>query len=280
MFFMGGLFRKMPVTATTFLVGALALAAIPPFSGFWSKDDILNATLASGNTVLFAFAIATAGLTAFYIFRAWFMTFLGERRLNPALAEHSGHGGNGGGHGSGGDAHESPLSMTGPLVVLSFFALFFGFVGSPLFDNAFQRFIGGPTESIGELNLGLAIVSTAIGLTGILLAWGFYGANWFSAAAMTKAFHPIYVLLIKKYYVDDVYNWIAGRALQVLSEGLAWFDRNVVDGLVNGVAWVAYALVGWTLTRAESGRLPNYALVFFIGVILVAGVVVGLPVGR
>jgi NADH-quinone oxidoreductase subunit L len=276
MFYLGGLFRKMPVTAATFLIGALALAAVPPFSGFWSKDDVLSATLESGNTTLFVFAIITAGLTAFYIFRAWFLTFLGERRLNPAVATNSGHSG----HGEHGEAHESPLSMTGPLIVLSVFALFFGLVGSPLLGNTFQRFIAGPTDAVSGMNVGLAVLSTGIGLVGILLAWGFYGARWFSAAAMTRTFQPVYVLLVNKYYVDDVYNWIAGQALQSLSEGLAWFDRNIVDGIVNGVAWVAYALVGWTVTRAESGRLPNYALVFFIGVILVAGVVVGLPVGR
>src|SRR5262249_9258399 len=84
--YLGGLLRRMPVAAYPFLFGALALAAIPPFSGFWSKDEVLAATLASGNTVLILFAIATAGLTAFYIFRAWFLTFLGERRLNPELA--------------------------------------------------------------------------------------------------------------------------------------------------------------------------------------------------
>ena len=82
MLYLGGLFKKMPITAITFLIGALALAAVPPFSGFWSKDEVLSATLDSGNTVLFLFAIVTAGLTSFYIFRAWFLTFLGERRLN------------------------------------------------------------------------------------------------------------------------------------------------------------------------------------------------------
>ncbi len=287
MFYMGGLFRKMPVTAVTFLIGALALAAVPPFSGFWSKDEVLTATFESGNTVLFLFALVTAGLTSFYIFRSWFLTFLGERRLNPELAQaashgghDSGHGHDAHGHGSPGDVHESPSVMTIPLMILSVFAVFFGLIGSPLFHGAFQEFIAGPGEAYGQLNVPLASLSTVVGLFGILLAWGFYGGRWFSAAAVTRAFQPVYVLLVNKYYADDIYNWVAGNALQVFSRGLAWFDRNIVDGVVNGVAWLAYTVFGWTLTRIESGRLPNYALVFFLGVIVVAGVVVGIPVGR
>jgi NADH-quinone oxidoreductase subunit L len=285
MFYLGGLFKKMPITAVTFLIGALALAAVPPFSGFWSKDEVLSATLDSGNTILFLFAIVTAGLTSFYIFRAWFLTFLGERRLNPALAAaSSGHGGGGhdsdhdahGGH--AGDAHESPLVMTIPLMVLSVFALFFGLIGSPLFHGAFQSFIAGPGQEHGNLNVPLAVVSTGIGLVGILIAWGYYGAHWFSAEATTRAFRPIHTLLINKYYVDDIYGWLVGTVVIGLSNGFAWFDRNVVDGAVNGLAWVTYSLVGWVVTRTESGRLPNYALVFFLGVVVVAGVVVvGIP---
>src|SRR5713226_2238477 len=103
MFYLGGLFRKMPITAITFLIGALALAAIPPFSGFWSKDEVLTATYASGNSILFLFALVTAGLTAFYIFRAWFLTFLGERRLNASAASVAPTG-PAGAHGHG-DAH-------------------------------------------------------------------------------------------------------------------------------------------------------------------------------
>lgn len=286
MFFMGGLFKKMPVTATTFLIGALALAAVPPFSGFWSKDEVLAATFQSGNSVLYLFALVTAGLTAFYIFRAWFLTFLGDRRLNPALSPvaavsgRTGGHGDAHGHGDPGEAHESPPVMTIPLAILSFFAIFFGFVGSPLFHGAFQEFIAGPGEAYGQIDVPFATASTAVGLFGILLAWGFYGAHWFSAAAVTRTFRPIYVLLVNRYYVDDVYDWIAGYALQVVSRGLAWFDRTVVDGVVNGVAWLAYSVVGWAFTRVESGRLPNYALVFFLGVIAVAGLVVGIPVGR
>jgi NADH-quinone oxidoreductase subunit L len=85
---------------------------------------------------------------------------------------------------------------------------------------------------------------------------------------------------VNKYYLDDLYNWLVGRVLMGLSDALAWFDRHVVDGAVNGVAWLAYSLVGWVLTRAESGRLPNYALVFFVGVILLAGAIVGTQLGH
>jgi NADH-quinone oxidoreductase subunit L len=283
LFYLGGLFRKMPITATTFLIGALALAAIPPFSGFWSKDEVLTATLDSGNAALFVIAIVTAGLTAFYIFRTWLLAFYGERRINPDLSTaHGGAHGHGplGNHDVAGDPHEAPATMTVPLLVLSAFAVLFGLVGSPLFAESFQRYVAGFGEAAGGFNVGLALISTAIGLLGVLVAWGLYGAGWFSPAVLTQTFRPIYVLLVNKYYVDDVYNWVAGTAVIGLSGGLAWFDRNVVDGVVNGVAWLAYSVVSWALTRAESGRLPNYALLFFVGVVVVAGFLVGWPVGR
>jgi NADH-quinone oxidoreductase subunit L len=290
MLYLGGLLRRMPVTAYTFLFGALALAAIPPFSGFWSKDEVLAATFASGNSVLFLFGITTAGLTAFYIFRAWFLTFLGERRLAPepvpaasggpdvtvtAAAAHGGHAA----HGPT-EAHESPAVMTGPLIVLAAFALLFGFVGSPVFQGAFQEFIAGPGEAYGQINLPLAALSTLLGVAGIVVAWGYYGAHWFSAGATARALRPIYLLLVNKYYLDDLYGWLVNRVVLGVAEGLAWFDRTVIDGIVNGVAWVAYALFGWVLTRLQSGLLPNYALAFFIGLIILAALAVGLPLGR
>jgi NADH-quinone oxidoreductase subunit L len=274
----------MPITAVTFLFGALALAAVPPFSGFWSKDEVLGAAYDAGNWPLFIFGVVTAGLTSFYIFRAWFLTFLGERRLNPELAAASGHDAHTtdahghGGHGHApGDAHESPLVMTIPLMILAAFALLFGFVGSPFFHGAFQSFIAGPGESYGDINVPLAAFSTTIGLLGILVAWGFYGAHWFSAEALTNRTRPIYTLLVNKYYMDDLYGWLTGGVLIGLSRFLGWLDRHVVDGVVNGVAWLAYQGFGWTFTRAQTGRLPNYALVFFFGVIVLAGVVAGFP---
>jgi NADH-quinone oxidoreductase subunit L len=290
LFYMGGLFKKMPVTATTFLIGGLALAAIPPFSGFWSKDEIVGAAYQSGNVVLFLFALITAGLTAFYIFRAWFLAFIGERRLNPAAvsatAQHGGPGsghdahGHGDPHGHQGDAHESPAVMTVPLIVLATLAVFSGFAGSPLFNGAFQGFIAGPEEAHAAINLPLAAISTGLGLLGIFIAWAYYGAHWISAEATTRTFRPIYLLLLNKYYMDDLYNWLVGKGLIGVSRLLAWFDRHIVDGIVNGLAWVAYALFGWVLTRAESGRLPNYALGFFVGVAILAGVVVTATFGR
>jgi NADH-quinone oxidoreductase subunit L len=303
MFYMGGLFKKMPVTALTFLAGSLALAAIPPFAGFWSKDEIVGTAYQSGNVVLFLFAIITAGLTAFYIFRAWLMTFLGERRLNPELVAAAAHGGHSNGHdghgldahghltdghdtGHGhsghapGDAHESPLVMTGPLIVLAILAVVAGFIGSPLFHGAFQGFVAGSQEADVAIDVPLAALSTGIGLLGILIAWAFYGAHWLSAEAFTAKLRPIYLLFLNRYYVDDIYGWLVGTVLLGLSHGFAWFDRAIVDGIVNGVAWLSYAIFGRVLTWAETGRMPNYALGFFVGVIIIAGIVVGIPVGH
>lgn len=292
--YLGGLIHRLPLTAWTFLFGALALAAIPPFSGFWSKDEVVAATYDSGNPVLFLFAVVTAGLTAFYIFRAWILTFLGERRLNPQPdpvdsgsgpdtdpAAAVGPSWNDHGHPDlePGAAHEAPLNMAFPLVVLAALALLFGLLGSPLFGGDFQTFIGGPGAG-GAVNLPLATLSTGVGLLGILIAWGYYGGHWFSAEATTRALRPLHTLLINRYYLDDVYDWAAGTAAVRLGDGLAWFDRNAVDGLVNGAAWLVYGVVGRGLSRAETGRLPNYALAFFVGLVIVAGLLVGLPRAR
>lgn len=290
--YLGGLMRRMPVTAWTFLFGALSLAAIPPFSGFWSKDEVLAATYDSGNTVLFLFGISTAGLTAFYIFRVWFLAFLGERRPNPAEAGHASDltGENhsplagpssrvGGAKPDHDQAHDAPPSMATPLVILAAFALLFGLVGSPLFGGALQRFIAGPGND-GQINLPLAALSTGIGLVGVFLAWGYYGAHWFSAEATARALRPVYLLFVNRYYMDDFYDWLSGTALVRLGDGLSWFDQRGIDGVVNGVAWVVYAVFGWIFTRAETGRLPNYALAFAIGLVIVVGLVVGLPAGR
>jgi NADH-quinone oxidoreductase subunit L len=306
--YLGGLIHDQPLTAWTFLFGALALAAIPPFSGFWSKDEVLAATYASGNIVLFLFAVVTAGLTAFYIFRAWFLTFLGERRaipdevlgagfgvlgepspVGPPLDAHPSEGplvGGGAWHSASSTqhldpdhAHDAPPNMAVPLVILAALALLFGLVGSPVFGDAFQRFIAGPGE-VAAINVPLAVISTGIGLLGILVAWGYYGAHWFSAEATARALRPIYTLLINRYYMDDLYNWLAGTVLIGIGDGLARFDRGIIDGAVNGVAWLAYAVFGRLFTRAETGRLPNYALAFFVGLVIVAGLVVGFPPGR
>ncbi|HLG52120.1 MAG TPA: NADH-quinone oxidoreductase subunit L [Chloroflexota bacterium] len=277
---MGGLFRRMPVTALTFLCGALALAAIPPFSGFWSKDEVIAAVERSGNLALTLLALATSALTAFYIFRAWFLAFLGQPRGALPAGWGRDHAP---GHGPGThrpDAGEASPVLVAPLVILAVLAVGAGLVGSPLFGGAFAAFITGSAEVSPGLDPGLAFLSTAISLVGILLAWAYYGAGWLSAEATARAVRPVYILLVKRYYLDDLYAWLVRRVLLGLSSLLAWFDRQIIDGAVNGLAWLCYAVFGWALTRLQTGRTPSYALGFVVGVVVIVLVAIVFPPAR
>jgi NADH-quinone oxidoreductase subunit L len=298
MFRLGGLRRHMPVTAATFAIGGLALGGVFPFAGFWSKDEILLTALDRGQMALLAIGVVTAFLTAFYIGRAFFLTFAGTprpdwtdpdarhaitavRRPEPfagaadpiaaaayephayqaALAGHTAHA-----HGAR-HAHESPWVMTGPLVVLAFLATVAGFFGGP-----FGRFIAGEAQE-SPMNLGLAGGTTVLALLGILVAWRWYGVGAFARDPLV-ALGPIYTLFARKYYVDDLYNWLVGRALIGLARGSAWLDRHVIDGVVNGVGWTTQQ-VGTLASRTVTGRQPNYALGVFGGVaVLVAALLV------
>ncbi|MBX6770716.1 MAG: NADH-quinone oxidoreductase subunit L [Chloroflexi bacterium] len=277
---MGGLFRRMPVTALTFLCGALALAAIPPFSGFWSKDEVIAAVERSGNLALTLLALVTSGLTAFYIFRAWFLAFLGQPRGALPVDRGRDHAS---GHGPGThqpDAGEASPVLVAPLVILAVLAVGAGLVGSPLLGGGFAVFITGSAEVSPGLDPGLAFLSTAISLVGILLAWAYYGAGWLSAEATAQSIRPIYMLLVNRYYLDDLYAWLVRRVLLGLSSLLAWFDRQIIDGAVNGLAWLCYAVFGWALTRLQTGRTPSYALGFVVGVVVIVLVAIVFPPAR
>src|SRR5512141_1127508 len=205
LFRLGGLRKQMPWTAATFLVGGLALAGIFPLAGFWSKDEIIAGAYHSGQTVLFLFAMITAFLTAFYVSRAWLLAFWGDRRA-PAFQETGDeqHAGHGGGHGGHGGAHESPWVMVLPLVLLAIPAAVSGLLNSPWAGGAFGHFLA-PHEAAEEMDLTIALVSSALALAGIGLAWLMYGAKVISASFVTLAFRPVYTLLENRYYLDRLY---------------------------------------------------------------------------
>ena len=256
LFEMGGLRRWRPVAFLTMTVAALSLAGVWPLSGFWSKDEILVATATTGHlsdpgrTLLYLLALATVFLTAFYMFRVIFLTFSGLYR---------------------GQAHDhpEPWSMTVPLMVLLVPTIVSGFWGSPLFGNAFAAFIEGhPVHT--EFSLVTAVVSTAIAMAGIWLAWMMYGGGKTEPGAyVTAQLRPLHTLLDNRYYVDHLYNWIAGR----LVLGIAWlaarFDSIVVDGAVNGIG-AAVVEFGSGLRRAQTGQVQTYAWVLFAGAITLA----------
>ncbi|MEW6606170.1 MAG: NADH-quinone oxidoreductase subunit L [bacterium] len=250
----GGLFKPMKITATTFVIAALSLAGIPPLSGFWSKDEILISVFNSGNMVLFSFAIITVFLTAFYIFRLFFVVFMGKMHEAPHT-HHEHH------------IHESPAVMTIPLILLAILSIVAGLVGSPLCGNWIGKFIHfeglhtshSGTENIMYLGLFMACL-------GIFVAWVVYGAKWVSCEKIAKAFYPFYQLSFHKYWVDELYEIIFVKPLHRFTKWTLIFDLRVIDGLVNGVAWFSRGL-GMILRILQTGLAQSYMLVIILGIV-------------
>lgn len=247
----GGLRKKMPVTAWTFVIGALAIAGIPPFAGFWSKDEVLLVTWEAGLYPLFFMALITAFLTAFYMFRMVFICFFGEEKPEN-------------------HPHEAPLSMQIALWVLGFLSIVGGLVGMPWLEHGFGYYVRepGPVHH-AEPSYALMAVSTVIAILGIGLAWLIYNRKVISHEAIAQRFRPIYNLLYNKYYIDELYLWFIHKVIDGLGRVLYWIDINIVDGVVNGVAALARGL-GGALRYAETGKLQNYALVLFGAVVVLA----------
>jgi len=220
---MGGLWKKMPWTTTTWVIGALSLAGIPPLAGFWSKDEILLSVFKSGNMLYLVLAVLTAGLTAFYMSRATFLAFFAK----PGVHTKAGH------------AHESPAVMTGPLVVLAVLAVVAGFVGSPLTNYAFARFLGESTA--GEFALPLALVTVTLSLAAIGYAWLMYikGAirpdwymdSWFARRVLARRFH-----------IDEIYEYLLLAPVLAVSGAFGRLDNAVVDGVVRATGWLGIAV--------------------------------------
>jgi len=248
-FDMGGLWKKMKITSITFVIGGLALAGVPPFAGFWSKDEILLGAFTSGHTVIFAVGVLTALMTAFYTFRLIFVVFFGKPR-----GHHSDH------------VHESPAVMSVPLMLLGFLALTAGLVGSPFAHNAFQSFIldGHGTEH--HINYMVMGVSIAVALIGIAAAWLKYGTNMLPSGVITKD-NPIYKLLANKYYMDELYYYTLVVPTHAIARAVLAFDQKVVDGAVNGTAWVAKKF-GEGMKQVQTGYVQNYALYMLVGLVV------------
>ncbi|OQA58228.1 MAG: NADH-quinone oxidoreductase subunit L [Candidatus Omnitrophica bacterium ADurb.Bin277] len=270
---MGGLFKKMPHTAVTFIIASLALAGVPPLSGFWSKDEILLTAFASGHTLVFWILLLTAFMTAFYMFRLVFITFFGKAR-DPHV-----------------HAHESPAVMTLPLWGLVLGAVLLGIPGSPLMHHWFQQFLAHaihhPEYHPSAFVMTCSVIA-AVG--GITLAGIIYMKNTHWAESIAKRFRPLYRLSFNKFYLDEIYSKFIIRPFTALGEVLYRFDAKVIDGSVNGVGagamWLG-AVKNWidkyivdglvnfmgTLTcflnsivkRLQTGFVQNYLLIAFLG---------------
>ncbi len=253
---MGGLARAMPVTFWTFLVATLALTGIPPFSGFFSKDAILLAAYTQ-DKVLWGLGTIGAFVTALYMGRLIWYTFAGSYRGGSAAPGH-GAGGPAGGH-----PHESPSVMTVPLVILAVGAAFLGFLEQPF--ERLTRFAG--VEAPAS-NTGLLIFSVLVALAGWAVAGGVYYWRIVPSADLRRWFPWLYTLLVRKYYVDDLYGWVFLKVGGLVVWAAGAFDRYVVDGLVNATGWIAGRL-GMFLRYLQTGREENYLLLIFLSVVVI-----------
>lgn len=256
-FEMGGLWKKMPLTALTFLIGCLAIAGIFPFAGFWSKEAILGAVYAAHRFDLLVIALVAAFFTAFYMFRLYFLTFTGEPR---------------GKH----EAHESPSVMTGPLLILAVLAIVAGFVNTPyapmLSDWLLATSTGDSITSVfgdgGEHTATwLQVLALAISILGIVLAYFMYGKKSVPADAIPETLPWLYRLSYRKYYVDELYQYAIVRPLGWLGIVLNGFDKYIVDGLVGLVAKIVQG-IGALHARMQSGQVQSYGAVVLFGLLL------------
>ncbi len=297
---MGGLRKLIPRTFWVMTIATIAIAGIPPFAGFFSKDQILGEVFDSktAGPIMWVVGVITAGITSFYMFRLWFMTFFGERRPDADLGDHQlipapvvaashddSHGTDDHGHGSG--VHESPWIMIGPLVVLAILSFIGGWVGVPAFmggHNEIEHFLA-PVMDSGSAAGGenvpivkvlefatppeprphneewmLAGTSVAVALIGFFFAWLLYYKSPGLPDKITSKIHGLYLVVLHKYYMDEGYGFLFVKPLLALSTIVFWkgIDQSVIDGLVNG-AGTASQGIGNELRRMQSGNIRSYA---------------------
>ncbi len=277
---MGGLKKYMPVTYITFFVATLAISGIPFFSGFFSKDEILWSAFSKGHWIMWLIGATAAFFTAFYMFRLLKLTFHGEERFDP----HHVH------------PHESPKTMTIPLIILAVLSALGGFLGipyalgswfsahpnllenflDPVFEDA-QKIISTATMKVSSGNeihfqeYLLMLISTGIALSGIYLANKFYSdALWSVPRALAKNFRGTYNLLFKKYKLDEFYFATVVDPCIETSRSFLWkiFDVKYIDGLVNGLGRTSMG-IGETVRKLQTGIVQNYAVIMTGGIILI-----------
>jgi NADH-quinone oxidoreductase subunit L len=252
---MGSLRRKMPVTFWTFLIGALALSGVPPFSGFYSKDSILAQALEQKNYTLFGVAVFVAALTAFYTFRLFFVVFFGKEKSR--AAKH---------------AHESPLVMTLPLLALALFAAIGGFIG--IWNNYGSQFIAGhATLSIAEQiteplkNIGPMLCGLAAAAVGIFVAFSLYKNA--TSDPLPAKLGGLATAMKNKFYFDELYEATFIRTHDFIATVMDVIDRWFVEGFCIGLVRGGTDFTGRALRLVQTGNLQTYAFLFVLGVAVV-----------
>ena len=290
---MGGLRKYLPYTFWCMTIATFAIAGLPPFAGFFSKDRILWSAWSSGYHVLWLIGVITAGMTSFYMFRLWFLTFFGDYRgPNPetaghghdADAQHAGHAGAihdaqdahaaSGGHGHGAP-HESPWVMVVPLMILALLSFVGGWIGvphslhgsdhfdaflSPVFHATAAVAEGAGEHAESTTELAFTAISVTIALLGFLTAWWLYYKRPELPAKMAKAVGGLYTFVLDKYKVDELYGAVFIQPLIALSSNVFWkgIDRGLIDGAVDGSAAGARE-VSDEMRHMQSGNIRSYA---------------------
>jgi len=242
---MGGLRKYLKVTHITFLIACLAISGIPPFAGFFSKDEILLAAFHSDKLLWFV-EYVVAGITAFYMFRIYFGIFWGEEKEY----EHA--------------PHESPFTMTFPLMFLALASITVGWIPFSEFISADGKgFEGG----ISHIDWSMAIPSILIGVVGIVVAYVLYKKKNEKPAKLAKSFGVLYTAAKDKFYFDEIYLWITKNIMfGIFASGAAWIDKNIVNGALDGSAWLTNKISD-KIKELQSGQLQDYAFYMVSGVV-------------
>jgi len=275
---MGGLKNKIPITYATMFIGSVAISGIPPLAGFFSKDEILGEAFKNGFVLVWAIGLLVAGMTAFYMFRLMGLTFWGKSRVDPEVEPH---------------IHESPPSMTIPLILLAIPTLFIGLVlGWPLGGGLLKTWLEPVFQDAVELAArpetaftfmgidgALVIASVAVAAIGIVFAWSLFGVEFLGirragnpdrVRALAARVPFLYRASLNKWWFDELYDLLFIRIGGRVAASMWWFDRAIVDGTVNGIGALT-ADAGRGLRRVQTGRVQNYALGIAIGLIVMAG---------
>jgi NADH-quinone oxidoreductase subunit L len=269
---MGGLKKYLPITYITFLLATLAIAGIPPFAGFFSKDEIVWKALSHGNTLMWIIGPIAGLSTAFYMFRAVYLTFFGKERFD---AHHH-------------PPHEVSSSMSIPLIVLAGLSVVGGFIGIPyvlggsnVLHHWLEPILGKGEEIVlatsdhldHSLELPLMIGSVIVALIGIFIATRYYKSKT-TLEASEKKLGTLYKLGYNKFYVDEIYDATVVQPTYHVSNGFLYkiFDVKIIDGIVNGAAWVV-GEIGGVIRKLQTGLVQNYAVVILVGILFALGYV-------